>query len=222
MSMSLRQDCAERLCHSAPTHNCGTPGEKHHTLTHFGSCPIVSRAVKNWKHLIVFPVLIHAAWPTSVKLNSWWHFLQEKKKLKSRGSQDCGIAPRDFLVSHYAAVYSFWQWRHQKHTTITQLSLWVLAPNYFFASVYCYLHSLQDIYSCNTNCIHRRIFIHLLFCLCHNIRQLFSGLVWCYSTTVVVNVTFPQITSAPAQFSCLSYFSPDAPRKSFIPGSDLH
>lgn len=79
MSMSLRQDCAERLCHSAPTDNCGTPGEKHHTLTHFGSCPIVSRAVKNWKHLIVFPVLIHAAWPTSVKLNSWWPFLREKK-----------------------------------------------------------------------------------------------------------------------------------------------
>lgn len=24
-------------------------------------------------------MLIHAAWPTSVKLNSWWHFLGEKK-----------------------------------------------------------------------------------------------------------------------------------------------
>lgn len=80
----------------------------------FCQLPYILEHSDKINHLIIWlsPVIIHAAWPTSVKLNSWWHFLGEKTAPKSRGLQDRGITPKGFLMSHYPAVWGFWQQRH--------------------------------------------------------------------------------------------------------------
>lgn len=84
-----------------------------HTDT-FYELPCILKSCDKTKHVIVLnlPALIHAVWPTSVKLSNWWHFFLffgggNNKPKSRRGLQDGGIAPSCFLMSHYPAVWSY-------------------------------------------------------------------------------------------------------------------